>query len=491
MYFVFDDSNTLFLHITIINSAHQPPPARQAPIAPRGISLEGFHRSVVVPEPGAPPWRQYLAFAGPALLVSVGYMDPGNWATDLQAGAQFKYALLWIVGLSSMMAIFLQVIAARLGIVTGKDLAQCCRDFLPSWTRWPNYLSCEIAIAACDLAEVLGSAVALHLLFPRLSLLAAVIITSFDVLLLLSLQRLGMRLIESVILVLIATITVCYFIEIFVLPQTQPNFPEMARWLLAPDLTSFVHSRDMVYLAIGIIGATVMPHNLYLHSALVQTRRLRNDPESVRTAVRYNTIDTTVALTGAFFVNAAILVLAAVVFYGHDTVSLPSGQVIAFTSDSDWIQIAYVTLAPLVGKVAASLLFAVALLASGQSSTITGTLAGQVVMEGFMHWRIAPWMRRLATRLCAIVPAVILIALRGQGSVTNLITLSQVVLAIQLPLAMVPLLAFAGSRRRMGDGRIGKFLLVAGWGSCAVITCLDIYGLPGALHDAAAVFTGP
>jgi manganese transport protein len=461
------------------------------PAAPRpSVSLEGFHGSVAVPAPSARPWRQYLAFAGPALLVSVGYMDPGNWATDLQAGAQFKYALLWVVGLASLMAIFLQVVSARLGIATGKDLAQCCRDFLPAWTRWPNYLSCEVAIAACDLAEVLGSAVALHLLFPRLSLLTAVVITSFDVLLLLSLQRFGMRLIEAVIFVLIATIGLCYYIEIFVLPQTQPNFPEMARWLFAPDLRSFIQDKDLVYIAIGIIGATVMPHNLYLHSALVQSRRTGRDPGSLKQAVRYNTIDTTVALSVAFLVNAAILVLAAVVFYGHDHVTLASGQVATFSSDSDWIQIAYVTLAPLVGKAAASLLFAVALLASGQSSTITGTLAGQVVMEGFMHWRIAPWMRRLITRLCAIIPAIVLIGMRGDSSVTDLLTLSQVVLAIQLPLAMVPLLVFAGSRRRMGDGRIGSFLLVAGWASCAVITFLDVYGLPDALHEAIGVFTG-
>jgi manganese transport protein len=417
-------------------------------------------------------------------------MDPGNWATDLQAGAQFKYQLLWIVGLSSLMAIFLQIISARLGIITGKDLAQCCRDFFPAWTRWPNYLSCEIAIAACDLAEVLGSAVALHLLFPRLSLLTTVIITAFDVLILLSLQRFGMRLIESVVLVLISTIGICYFIEIFVLPQTQPDFHEMGRWLFAPDLPSFVRSKDLVLIAIGIIGATVMPHNLYLHSALVQSRRLKKDPASIRQAVRYNTIDTTIALSVAFFVNAAILILAAVVFFGHDKVTLASGQVIAFTPDSDWIQVAYVTLAPLVGKVAASLLFAIALLASGQSSTITGTLAGQVVMEGFMHWRIAPWMRRLVTRLCAITPAIILIAIRGDNSITDLLTLSQVVLAIQLPLAMFPLLIFAGSKHRMGEGRIGGFLLVTGWASCLVITALDIYGLPGAMHDAVSVFTG-
>ncbi len=417
-------------------------------------------------------------------------MDPGNWATDLQAGAQFKYTLLWVVGLSSLMAIFLQIIAARLGIATGQDLAQCCRDHLPSWTRWPNYLSCEVAIAACDLAEVLGSAVALHLLFPRLSLLAAVLVTSLDVLLLLSLQRLGMRLIESIILVLIATIGVCYYIEIFVLPQTRPNFSEMAHWLVAPDLPAFIRDKELVLLAIGIIGATVMPHNLYLHSALVQSRRLKKDRASLRQAVRYNTIDTMVALSIAFLVNAAILVLAAVVFFGHDKVALPSGRVITFSSNADWIQIAYATLAPLVGKVAASLLFALALLASGQSSTITGTLAGQVVMEGFMNWRIPPWVRRLVTRLCAIVPAIVLIALRGDNSVTDLLTLSQVILAIQLPLAMVPLLLFAGSKRIMGEGRVGGLILGAGWCSCLIITGLDIYGLPSAVHDAISVFAG-
>ena len=470
------------------NSGEIPPPSSTP--ARSQLSLEGFHGSVKVPHGSARPWLQYLAFAGPALLVSVGYMDPGNWATDLQAGAQFKYMLLWIVGLSSGMAIVLQIIAARLGVVTGKYLAQCCRDFLPAWTRWPNYLSCEIAIAACDLAEVLGSAVAIHLLFPRISLLVAVIITAFDVILLLSLQRFGMRLIEAVILVLISTIAVCYFVEIFVLPQTQPSFHEMGSWLFAPDLPAFFRSKDLVYLAIGIIGATVMPHNLYLHSALVQSRRFGKDGQSVRRALRYNTIDTVVALSVAFFVNAAILVLAAVVFFGHDKVTLASGKVVAFSADSDWIQVAYVTLAPLLGTVAASLLFAVALLASGQSSTITGTLAGQVVMEGFMHWRISPWVRRLITRVCAITPAIILIGIRGDNSVTDLLTLSQVVLAIQLPFAMFPLMAFAASKRKMGEQRIGWFLLATGWTSCLLITALDIYGLPGAVHDAVGVFTG-
>jgi manganese transport protein len=474
---------------------NRPDPPEEAPRAPtaadRGhLSLEGFHGSVRVPAASARPWFQYLAFAGPALLVSVGYMDPGNWATDLQAGAQFKYSLLWIVGLSSAMAIVLQIISARLGVVLGKDLAQCCRDFLPAWTRWPNYLSCEIAIAACDLAEVLGSAVAIHLLFPRISLLVAVIITAFDVLLLLSLQRLGMRLIEAVILVLIATIGVCYFVEIFVLPQTQPSFSEMGRWLFAPDLPDFFRSKDLVYVAIGIIGATVMPHNLYLHSALVQSRKYSKDDASIQRALRFNTIDTVVALSGAFFVNAAILVLAAVVFFGHDQVTLASGKVVAFSPDADWIQVAYVTLAPLLGTVAASLLFAVALLASGQSSTITGTLAGQVVMEGFMHWRISPWVRRLITRGCAIAPAILLIGIRGDRSVTDLLTLSQVVLAIQLPLAMFPLMGFAASKRRMGEQRIGWFLLTTGWASCLMITALDVYGLPDAWRSALGVFSG-
>ena len=422
------------------------------------------------------------------MLISVGYMDPGNWSTDLSAGAGFKYNLLFIVGLASLMAIFLQVISARLGVVTGKDLAQCCRDHLPGWTRWPNYLSCEIAIAACDLAEVLGSAVAIHLLFPRISLLTAVIITAFDVLLLLSLQRLGMRLIEAVIVVLIGTIGICYFIEIFVLPQTTPNLLEIASATVRPNLAAFIQNKDMVFIAIGIIGATVMPHNLYLHSALVQSRKLQADDASVRRAIKFNTLDSVIALSLAFFVNAAILVLAALLFFGKDKMTLPSGEVVVFNADADWIQVAYLTLSPLLGVAAASLLFALALLASGQSSTITGTLAGQVVMEGFMDWKIRPWLRRLITRLAAIVPAIFLIGMRGDSSINDLLNLSQVVLAIQLPLAMVPLLCFAGSRKLMGSYRNGRFLAIAGWTSCLLITALDIYGLPGAIHDATAVF---
>lgn len=455
-------------------------------IFPSGhVSLEGVHGSVEVPHHQAGFWENWRAFVGPAILVSVGYMDPGNWGTDLQAGAQFKYGLLWVVALASLMAIFMQVLSARLGVVAGKDLAQCCRDWYPKWTRWPNWLLSEVAIGACDLAEVLGSAVALNLLF-HIPLLWAVIITGLDVLLLLALQRFGMRTIEAVVLLLIATIFVCYFIEIFVLPETQPSFLEMGRSLVTPHFGRV----GMLYVAIGIIGATVMPHNLYLHSALVQSRKLQKDEPSIHRALFFNTIDSTVALTVAFFVNAAILVLAAMVFYGKESVVLPGGQVAHFSAQSDWIRVAYLTLAPLLGTAMASTLFAVALLASGQSSTITGTLAGQVVMEGFMHWRIRPWVRRLITRALAILPAILIIGLRGDSSVTDLLTLSQVVLALQLPFAMFPLLHFTSSSRRMGKWKNGWFLLAAGWTSAIIITCMDLYGLPDSLKAAWQVITG-
>ncbi len=412
-------------------------------------------------------------------------MDPGNWGTDLAAGAQFKYGLLWIVLLASVMAIFMQVMSARLGVVTGKDLAQCCRDWYPTWTRWPNWLLCEMAIGACDLAEVLGSAVALNLMF-HIPLLWAVIITGLDVLLLLGLQRFGMRAIESVVLILVLTIAGCYFLEIFIIPATQPSFREMGVALAHPGF----HHPGMLFVAIGIIGATVMPHNLYLHSALVQSRKLGKDEQSIRTAIRFNTIDSTMALVIAFFINAGILVLAAMVFYGKSGVMLPGGKLVSFNPDSDWIRIAYLTLAPLVGAAVASTLFAVALLASGQSSTITGTLAGQVAMEGFMHWRISPWVRRLITRVLAILPAVIVIGVRGEGSVNDLLTLSQVVLALQLPFAMFPLLHFTTSRKRMGQWKNGWLLLVCGWGSAIVITALDLYGLPDSLKSAWTIITG-
>ena len=448
-------------------------------------SLEGVYGTVEVPDHGAGFWEQWRAFVGPAILISVGYMDPGNWGTDLQGGAQFKYGLLWVVALASLMAIFMQVISARLGVVAGKDLAQCCRDWYPRWTRWPNWLFCEVAIGACDLAEVLGSAVALNLLF-HIPMLWAVIITGLDVLLLLGLQRLGMRALEAVVLLLVATIALCYFIEIFVLPQTQPAFLEMGRALVIPSLGR----PGMIYVAIGIIGATVMPHNLYLHSALVQSRKLQKDEPSVRRAIRFNTIDSIVALLIAFFVNASILVLAATVFFGKESVIAAGGQVVRFAADSDWIRIAYLTLAPLLGTPLASTLFVVALLASGQSSTVTGTLAGQVVMEGFMHWRLKPWIRRLITRTLAILQAVFLIGLRGDSSVTDLLMLSQVVLALQLPFAMFPLLHFTSSSKRMGKWKNGWFLMIAGWASAILITVFDLYGLPDSLQAAWQVIAG-
>jgi len=467
-------------HAEIYNSVSTPVSAANS-----HLSLADVHGSVEVPHYQAGFWEQWRAFVGPAILVSVGYMDPGNWGTDLQGGAQFKYGLLWVVGLASLMAIFMQVGSARLGVVTGKDLAQCCRDWYPSWTRWPNWLMSELAIGACDLAEVLGSAVALNLLF-HIPLLWAVAITGLDVLLLLTLQRFGMRTIEAIVLLLIATIAVCYFVEIFVFPQTQPSFLEMGRALILPH----VRQVGMLYVAIGIIGATVMPHNLYLHSALVQSRKLQKDELSVRSAIRFNTIDSIVALSIAFFVNAAILVLAAMVFFGKESVVASGGQVINFSADSDWIRVAYLTLAPLLGTTAASTLFALALLASGQSSTITGTLAGQVVMEGFMHWRIKPWLRRLITRTLAILPAVFIIGLRGDSSVTDLLTLSQVVLALQLPFAMFPLLHFTSSRKRMGIWKNGWLLLITGWGSAILITAMDICGLPDSLNGAWHVIAG-
>ena len=463
-----------------------PPPA--LPDRPAGYhpSLEGMHSTVAVPHADAGFWRQLRAFIGPGVLISVGYMDPGNWGTDLQGGAQFKYGLLWVVAAASLMAIFMQVIAARLGVVTGKDLAQCCREWYPSWTRWPNWLLCELAIGATDLAESLGSAVALNLLFG-IPLLWAVVITAFDVILLLSLRSMGMRMIEAIVAVFVATIGICYAIEIFGISQTQPHLGELGRALVHPNLSH----PGMLFVAIAIIGATVMPHNLYLHSALVQSRKFQKDEKAIRTAIWFNTFDSTVSLSVAFLVNAAILVLAALVFYGKDSVTVAGGQVVPFNGDSDWIRVAHLTLAPLLGTGLASTLFAVALLASGQSSTITGTMAGQVAMEGFMHWRIRPWVRRVITRLLSVLPAILIIAIRGEkSSVTDLLNLSQAILALQLPFAMFPLLHFASSRRRMGQWKLGWFLLVFGWGSALLITAMDIYSLPDTLKTAWTVIAG-
>lgn len=457
-----------------------------APVTNRGaLSLENVHGSVPVPDRRAGFWRQMAAFFGPAVLVSVAYMDPGNWGTDLQGGAQFKYGLLWVVALASLMALFLQVIAARVGVATGRDLAQCCYEWYPKWTRLPNWLMAEIAIIACDLAEVIGSAVALNLLF-HIPFLWAVIITGADVLLLLALQGFGMRTIEAIVLVMVATIGVSYFIEIFILPQTQPGFLEMSRSLFTPRISS----SEMAYVAIGIIGATVMPHVLYLHPALVQSRKFKKDKRSIRDAIRYNTLDATANLSVAFLVNAAILVLAAIVFYGKSSVTVAGGDAVPLNESTDWIRAAYLTLAPLLGTALASVLFAVALLASGQSATIVGTLAGQVVMEGFMRWRIRPWLRRLITRLVAVVPTVVFVAFRGANNITDLLVLSQVVLALQLPFAMFPLLHFASSRSKMGQWRLGWFLSIAGWTSAVLITAFDLWMLPDTFHQAWRTFFG-
>ena len=437
---------------------------------------------------GVATLKRSRRFLGPALLVSVGYMDPGNWGTDLQAGAQYQYALLWVVALAGAMAIVLQLLAARLGIVTGKNLAQACRDWYPTWCRLPLWIFCEIAIGACDLAEVLGSAVAINLLFGT-PILMAVLFTAADVLLLLILQKSGMRAIERVVVVLVLTIAGAFFIELFVLPGTSLNLHEMGAALVHPSLAG----AGMASIAVAIIGATVMPHNLYLHSALVQRSDADANPAggkaSANVALRLNAVSTVASLTMACLVNAAILLLAAKVFHGRSDI-LVNGHRYVLGDDTDWLQLAYLTFTPALGTAVASLIFAVALLASGQSSTITGTLAGQVVMEGFTHWRLSPWKRRLMTRSLAIVPAVIIIGMRGDSSVNDLLILSQVVLALQLPFAMFPLLHFVTARRRMGNWPTPRSLLVLGWCSALAITAFDIVGLPGSVADAVRIVFG-
>jgi manganese transport protein len=440
--------------------------------------------AIRAPRWSAQAFQQYRAFLGPALLVSVGYMDPGNWGTDLQAGALYRYGLLWVVAMASAMAIVLQLLAARLGIVSGKNLAEACRAWYPAWCHMPLWLLCEIAIGACDLAEVLGSAVALNLLF-KIPLFWAVLMTAADVLLLLLLQQRGMKLIERVVLVLILTIAGSFFIELFVLPGTRPNFHEIGSALVHPGLAT----AGMASVAVGIIGATVMPHNLYLHSALVQARAAPDDPNAKKVALRCNAVDTGVSLALAFLVNTAILILAAVVFHGRSELVL-DGHRYVLGDDTDWIRVAYLTFAPAVGSAVASVIFAVALLASGQSSTITGTLAGQVVMEGFMNWRIAPWKRRIITRAMAIIPAIVVIGLKGDASVNDLLVLSQIVLAMQLPFAMFPLLHFVTRRSFVEGWPTPKLLLVLGWATALVITAFDILGLPGSIAQAVQTFQG-
>ena len=393
-----------------------------------------------------------LAFAGPGYLVSVGYMDPGNWATDLAGGSKFGYALLWVILASNLMAMLLQTLCARLGIATGKDLAQACRIYYKKPAAIALWFLCEIAIIACDIAEVIGSAVALNLLF-KIDLIWGVLITGFDVLLLLGLMRFGFRKLEAIVITLVATIFGCFAINIF---WAKPDWGGVATGLVTPSLPN----SDALFIAVGILGATVMPHNLYLHSSIVQTRAFDQTPDGKKKAAKMATIDVIVALGAAFFVNAAILVLAAAVFHR-------GGSVV------EELQDAYKLLQPALGGASATL-FAVALLCSGQSSTITGTLAGQIVMEGFLQIRIAPWKRRLITRCLAIIPAVLLISATGGSDTVGMLTLSQVVLSMQLPFAVFPLVMFTASKKRMGAMVNPMWLTVLGTLCCIVISALNV-----------------
>ncbi len=392
-----------------------------------------------------------FAFAGPAYLVSVGYMDPGNWATDLEGGARFGYSLLWVLVMSNAMAVLLQTLSARLGIVRGRDLAQACRETYPRAVNLALWALCEIAVAACDLAEVIGAAIGLNLLF-HIPLLAGVLITSADTLLLLWFQSFGIRTIEAVILSLISVMAACFCVEIF---WSQPVISELLTGL-APTL-----NRDSLYVAIGMIGATVMPHNLYLHSALVQTRQIGHTESEKRTACKYNLIDSVVALNGALLVNAAILVMAAAVFFKRQIVVTE-------------IQQAHLLLAPLLGTGGAGVLFAVALLASGQSSTLTGTMAGQIVMEGFLNFRMRPWLRRMLTRSLAVAPAAFTIWYAGDKATYQMLILSQVMLSMQLPFAVIPLIHFTSDRERMGTFANKLWVRVLAWLTAAIIIVLNI-----------------
>jgi manganese transport protein len=421
-------------------------------------SLAEVHSSVETMHVGV--WRRMFAFAGPAYLVSVGYMDPGNWATDLEGGARFGYRLLWVLVMSNAMAVLLQTLSARLGIVSGRDLAQACRETYPRLITYALWVLCEIAIAACDLAEVLGAAIGLNLLF-HLPLLAGVAITAADTLLVLWFQRFGIRIIEAVILALITVIATCFCIEIFL---SKPAISEMATGLI-PRL-----STQNLYIAIAILGATVMPHNLYLHSALVQTRQIGRTREAKHIACHYNFIDSLVALNGALLVNAAILVVAGTVFFK---------RAILVTE----IQQAHLLLAPLLGTSVASVVFAIALLCSGQSSTLTGTLAGQIVMEGFLNFRMRPWLRRLVTRSLAIIPAAITIYVAGEHGVYQLLILSQVILSMQLPFAIIPLVHFTSDRNRMGEFTNRTWIIILSWVTAVVILALNVWLMGQSIRD--------
>jgi manganese transport protein len=434
------------------------------PVAPRSVAEPGWRRAREtpslaeayrsVPIAKGPWWRKILAFAGPGYLVAVGYMDPGNWATDLAGGSRYGYALLSVILLSNLMAVLLQGLASKLGIVTGRDLAQACRDHFSPPVNATLWVLCEIAIAACDLAEVIGSAIALNLLFG-LPLPWGVALTALDVLIVLLLQHRGFRLLEAMVIALIATIGVCFLFEIV---QARPS--------LAGVLAGFVPRAEivadpgMLYIAIGILGATVMPHNLYLHSSVVQTRKYEETSAGRREAVRYAFVDSTIALTFALFINAAILIIAAATFHTSGNTEVAE------------IQDAYRLLTPLLGA-GAGTVFALALLASGQNSTLTGTLAGQIVMEGFLNIRLRPWLRRLITRAIAIVPAAITAILYGESGTAHLLVLSQVILSLQLSFAVVPLVMFTSDRAKMGEFVNGRWLTWLAWTVAIFIAVLN------------------
>ncbi len=421
-------------------------------------SLSEVHSSVSTSYAGF--WRRMFAFAGPAYLVSVGYMDPGNWATDLEGGARFGYQLLWVLVLSNAMAILLQTLSARLGIAAGRDLAQACRESYPKPIALSLWVLCEIAIAACDLAEVIGAAIALQLLFG-LPLLTGVVITALDTLLVLWFTRIGIRVFEAMILVLVASIGICFAIEIYF---SKPAMGEIALGLI-PHLNG-----QSLYVAIGILGATVMPHNLYLHSALVQTRQFGDSWDDKRTAAKFNLIDSAVALNLALFVNAAILIVSAAVFFKRGV-------------EVTQIQQAHLLLSPILGASVASTLFAVALFCSGQSSTLTGTMAGQIVMEGFLNFRMRPWLRRLITRSLAVIPAVTVIYISGDGAAYKLLILSQVILSLQLPFAVIPLIHFTNDRQRMGQMANALWVKSLAWITAAIILGLNGWLVVTTLSD--------
>ena len=431
-----------------------PDPSLGGRLAQGTPSLPEVYRSIEVPHTLG-VWRKMLIFAGPGYMVAVGYMDPGNWATDLAAGARFNYDLLSVVLISNVMAILLQALAVKLGVVTGRDLAQACRDYYSRPVAIFLWVLCEIAIAACDLAEVIGSAIALNLLF-HVPMLWGVSLTALDVLAVLYLQQKGFRYIEAFVIALIGVIASCFAVEIFF---SGPSLAGILRGFVPS--TEILRNPGMLYISIGILGATVMPHNLYLHSSIVQTRNYAPTIKGQREAIRYATLDSTVALMFALFINASILIMSAAAFHhtGHQDVA--------------GIEDAYQLLSPLLGNVLASILFAVALLCSGQNSTLTGTLAGQIVMEGFLNIRLRPWLRRLITRLLAIVPAIICIALYGAHGTTQLLIFSQVILSLQLSFAVFPLVQFTSDRTKMHEFVNPIWLKLLSWGVAIVIAVLN------------------